>query len=265
MGLCFFLFLLISTFTIANAANACDRCLHQTKVAFFSTPNSLSSGACGYGSLATTFYGTHLAAAVPSIYKSGSGCGACFQMRCKDSKVCSKEGTQVIVTDLNKNNETDFVVSGRAFKAMANKGMANNLLKLGVVDVEYKRVPCDFKGKNLTVRVEESTKKPNYLALKFLYQGGQTEIVAVDIAKVGSSSWTYMTRNYGAVWDTSRAPTGPVQLRLLVTSGYDGKWIWAKTVLPADWTVGGVYDSGVQIDDIAQEGCGECDEQDWKS
>ncbi|MBD4020218.1 hypothetical protein GUI04_14635, partial [Xanthomonas citri pv. citri] len=90
-------------------------------------------------------------------------------------------------TDENKSNETDFVLSGRAFMAMANKNMGKNLLKLGVADVEYRRVPCDFKGKNLTVRVEESTQKPNYLALKFLYQGGQTEIVAVDIARVGSS------------------------------------------------------------------------------
>lgn len=169
----------------------------------------------------------------------------------------------MIVTDENKNNETDFVLSGRAFMAMANKDMGKSLLKLGVADVEYRRVPCDFKGKNLTVRVEESTQKPNYLALKFLYQGGQTEIVGVDIAQVGSSSWTYLTRSYGAVWDTSRAPAGALQLRLVVTSGYDGKWIWAKSVLPTDWKIGGVYDSGVQIDDIAQEGCGTCDEQIW--
>ncbi|KAJ0434429.1 putative rlpA-like protein, double-psi beta-barrel [Helianthus annuus] len=260
-NLCFLWLLLISV----SSTNACDRCLHQSKAAFFSTPSSLSSGACGYDSSASSLYGSHLAAAVGSIYKSGSGCGACFQVRCKDSKVCSKAGTQVIVTDLNKNNDTDFVMTPRAFMAMANKGMAHSLLKLGVADVEYKRVPCDYKGNNLTVRVEESTKKPNYLALKFLYQGGQTEIVGVDVAQVGSSSWTYMTRNYGAVWDTSRAPAGPLQLRLVVTSGYDGKWIWAKSVMPVDWTIGGVYDCGVQINDIAQEGCGECDDQNWKS
>nr|XP_043613065.1 expansin-like A1 [Erigeron canadensis] len=259
-NLCFLLFLVISI----SYTNACDRCLHQSKAAFFSTPSPLSSGACGYGSLATSFYGSHLAAAVPSIYKSGSGCGACFQVRCKDSKLCTKTGTQVIVTDLNKSNETDFVMSGRAFMAMANKGMGQKLLKLGVTDVEYKRVPCVYKGKNLTIRVEESTQKPNYLALKFLYQGGQTEIVGVDIAQVGSTSWTFLSRNYGAVWDTSRAPVGALQLRFVVTSGYDGKWIWAQSALPADWKVGGVYDSGVQIDDIAQEGCDQCDDQIWK-
>ena len=73
-----------------------------------------------------------------------------------------------------------------------------------------------------------------------------------------------MTRNYGAVWDTDRVPTGPLQLRLVVTGGYDGKWIWAKKVLPAEWKAGVVYDTGVQINDIAQEGCPKCDIGEWK-
>ena len=62
-----------------------------------------------------------------------------LQVRCKDSTLCTKTGTQVIVTDLNQSNETDLVLSSRAFMAMANKGMGQNLLKLGVADVEYKR------------------------------------------------------------------------------------------------------------------------------
>lgn len=62
-----------------------------------------------------------------------------LQVRCTDTKLCSKAGTQVIVTDLNKNNETDFVLSGRAFMALANKGMGQNLMKLGVANVEYRR------------------------------------------------------------------------------------------------------------------------------
>ena len=62
-----------------------------------------------------------------------------LQVRCLDGKVCSKSGTQVIVTDLNKNTETDLVLSSRAFMAMANKGMESNMLKLGAANVEYKR------------------------------------------------------------------------------------------------------------------------------
>ncbi|KAL2329182.1 hypothetical protein Fmac_022609 [Flemingia macrophylla] len=257
--LCFFLFLLPST------SSACDRCLHQSKASYFSKASALSSGACGYGSLALGLSGGHLAAAVPSLFKDGAGCGACFQIRCKNPTLCSKEGTTVVLTDLNHNNETDFVLSSRAFAAMAQKGMSQQILKIGIVDIEYKRVPCDYKKQNLAIRVEESSKKPDYLAIKFLYQGGQTEIVAVDVAEVGSSNWSYMSRNHGAVWDTSRVPKGALQFRLVVTAGYDGKWIWAKKVLPVDWKNGVLYDSGLQITDIAQEGCSPCDHGTWSS
>ncbi|TKY67789.1 Expansin A1 [Spatholobus suberectus] len=255
--LCFFLFLL------ASSATACDRCVHQSKAAYFSKASALSSGACGYGSLALGFSGGQLAASVASLFKDGAGCGACFQIRCKNPTLCNKAGTRVVLTDLNHNNQTDFVLSSRAFAAMAQKGMGQQILKLGIVDIEYKRVPCEYKNQNLAVRVEESSKKPDYLAIKFLYQGGQTEIVAVDVAQVGSSNWNFMSRNHGAVWDTSRVPQGALQFRLVVTAGYDGKWIWAQKVLPVDWKNGVVYDSGVQITDIAQEGCSPCDEGTW--
>ncbi|XP_071693740.1 expansin-like A2 [Rutidosis leptorrhynchoides] len=254
-----FIYFLFTLPIIASSTSGCDRCLHQTKAVLFTNASALSYGACGYGSSATSFYDGHLAAAIPSIFKSGSGCGACFQVRCMDKKMCSKSGTQVIVTDLNKNTQTELVLSSRALMSMANKGMEQNILKLGAANVEYKRVPCDYKGKNLAVRVEESSHKLQYLAIKFLYQGGQTEIVAVYIAKVGSTSWGYLSRKSGAIWETSRVPAGALQFRLVVTSGYDRKSIWAKSVLPADWNVGVVYDSGVQIDDIAEEGCGQCD------
>nr|XP_023892648.1 expansin-like A1 [Quercus suber]POE60551.1 expansin-like a1 [Quercus suber] len=254
----FFLFLLVSSST------ACDRCVHKTKVAYFSKASALSSGACGYGSLALGFNSGHLAAGVASLYKDGAGCGACFQIRCKNTSHCTKEGTIVTLTDLNRNNQTDFVFSSRAFMAMAQKGMGQDILKLGIVDVEYKRVPCQYKNQNLAVRVEESSQKPNYLAVKFLYQGGQTEIVGVDVAQVDSSNWGFMSHNYGAVWDTSRVPLGALQFRFVITAGYDGKYIWAQHVLPADWKSGVIYDSGVQFTDIAQEGCSPCNDETWK-
>lgn len=112
--------------------------------------------------------------------------------------------------------------------------------------------------------MEESSQKPHYLAVKVLYQGGQTEIVSIDVAQVGSSNWNFLTRNYGAVWDTSRVPAGALQFRFVVTGGFDGKWVWAKNVLPADWKAGVIYDTKVQISDIAQEGCSPCDDGTWK-
>uniref|UniRef100_A0A7N0V8E1 Expansin-like EG45 domain-containing protein n=1 Tax=Kalanchoe fedtschenkoi TaxID=63787 RepID=A0A7N0V8E1_KALFE len=159
---------------LVASVGACDRCLHQSKAAFFSSPAALNTGACGYGSLAIGFNGGHQAADAPSIFMDGAGCGACFQIRCKDPKVCSKTGTKIIVTDLNKSNKTDFVLSSRAFRAMANKGMDRELIRMGIADVEYRR-------QNLAVRVEDQARRHTYLAVKFLYQGGQTEIVGVDV------------------------------------------------------------------------------------
>ena len=43
------------------------------------------------------------------------------------------------MTDLNTNSKNDFVLSKRAFKAMANTGKDQDVLKLGIADVEYKR------------------------------------------------------------------------------------------------------------------------------
>jgi hypothetical protein len=80
---------------------------------------------------------------------------------------------------------------------------------------------------------------------------------------VGSSDWRFVTRVYGPVWSTDRAPVGPLQFRAVVTGGYDGKWVWAEQeVLPADWRSGQVYDTGVRIADVAREGCAKLDY--WK-
>ncbi|KFK30445.1 hypothetical protein AALP_AA7G262000 [Arabis alpina] len=258
-----FLFLVAVVFLFSSSANACDRCLHSSKAAYFSSASALSSGACAYGSLATGFFAGHIAAAVPSIYKDGSGCGACFQVRCNDPKLCNTKGTTVMVTDLNKSNKTDLVLSSRAFRAMAVVGADRNLLRQGIVDIQYRRVPCDYGNKKMQVRVEESSKKPNYLAIKLLYQGGQTEVVAIDIAQVGSSNWGYMTRSHGAVWVTDKVPTGALQFRFVFTAGYDGKMVWSPRVLPPNWEAGKIYDAGVQITDIAQEGCDSCDDHIW--
>lgn len=186
-------------------------------------------------------------------------------MRCKDAGLCSTRGVTVIVTDSNTGNGTDFALSAPAFAAMAKAGSADKLKESGLVDIEYKRVPCNYKKKNLSVRVEEGSQKPSNLKIKFLYQGGQTDIMAVDVARFGASNWQFMSRTHGPVWATDRAPAGPLQLRVVVTGGFDGKWVWArKEVLPSEWTVGRVYDTGVQITDIAQEGCSRCDDSEWK-
>ncbi|XP_039138520.1 expansin-like A2 [Dioscorea cayenensis subsp. rotundata] len=263
MNFSIFFFLIIS-FIVFSSTTACDRCVHKSKVSYFPSSSSLSAGACGYGSMAMSFNGGYVAASNPSLYRHGVGCGACFQIRCKN-KMCSTSGVKVILTDMSKSNTTSFVLAKPAFEALAKPGMASEMKNFSILDVAYKRIPCAYK-RNLSVIVEESSEKPSNLVIKFLFQGGQTDIVAVDVAQVGSSDWRYMTQSYnGPVWNTNRAPAGPLQMRMVVTGGYDGKWIWAdKQVIPIEWKIGSVYDLGVQISDIAQEGCSPCDTDEWK-
>lgn len=65
----------------------------------------------------------------------------------------------------------------------------------GEFDMFWHRIPCAYKNKNLLVRVEEWSQKPYYLALKFLYQGGQTEITRVEIAEVSFKTDQHKTNN----------------------------------------------------------------------
>uniref|UniRef100_A0ACD6AAI8 Uncharacterized protein n=1 Tax=Avena sativa TaxID=4498 RepID=A0ACD6AAI8_AVESA len=155
---------------------------------------------------------------------------------------------------------------------MTNRGAMPARRDGAAVDVDFRRIPCAYTDKNLSVKVEEaSVRSRGRLALRFLHQGGQTDIVAVEVAQAAvdgandssapsQTTWQYMTRREEGspgVWRTSRAPQGPLRLRVVITAGSGGKWLRSDgAVLPADWVPGGVYDTGLRVADVAASTCG---------
>lgn len=89
-----------------------------------------------------------------------------------------------MVTDYGEGDNTDFILSPRAYGKMSQSDTAAELYAYGVVEVEYKRIPCRYGGYKLQFKVQEHSKYPNYLAIVLLYASGQNEILAVEMWRV---------------------------------------------------------------------------------
>ncbi|KAJ1260810.1 hypothetical protein BS78_10G260800 [Paspalum vaginatum] len=244
-------------------------------------------GACGYGATvaATELSGGRggliAVAAGAEFFRDGAGCGACYQLRCRDRRVCGDDGVKVVVADAA--NRSGFLLPREAFAAMARRrrrGISSSddqLLPAGgldnnssVLQVDFRRVPCEYK-RDLAVQVvvegSRTRRRMRQLAIRFLYQGGQTEIAAVEIAQQAAVAgttpppWRPMSkarvRGAGVLWRSPRAPPpGPLRLRLVVTAGVGGKWLRAeRAVLPADWRPGEVHDTGIRVTEVALRTC----------
>ncbi|XP_057825110.2 expansin-like B1 [Cryptomeria japonica] len=225
--------------------------LFKSKATFYATSDGLGtpSGACGYGSFGRTLNGGQVAAA-SDLYKDGIGCGSCYQITCTNEELCTEEGVTIVVTDYGVGNGTEFIMSPTAYSKLAQPDKAKQLVSLGVIDIEYKGVSCKYPGYNLMIKIDESSKFPDYLAIQFWYQGGQKDILSIELSQEKNGEQkTEMKRNHGAVWDVVAPPKGALWVRFLA-GGYrrtSFEWITAANAIPANWEAGAIYDSGIQI------------------
>ncbi|XP_065879446.1 expansin-like B1 [Euphorbia lathyris] len=250
----FLLVVVSATYTNNLVDAACEDCVIQSRATYspISTGNGLSdSGACGFGSFGTTINDGDVSS-VSKLYRDGVGCGACYHVRCKYSKYCTSEGVRVVVTSSGSSHNTDFILSRQAFARMAlNSLAADALFSQGVVDIEYKRVSCSYPGKNITIKIDENSHPPHYLAFAIWYQQGNKDITAVLLCENEDWGCKILDRSYGGIWTTTSVPSGALSLRMLFSSeeGEDDEetWIIPLNTIPQDWKAGDTYDTGVQV------------------
>ncbi|KAB2632303.1 expansin-like B1 [Pyrus ussuriensis x Pyrus communis] len=232
-----------------SEAATCSDCFIHSRATYY--PNSeaqgTDSGACGFGSFGATLNGGDVSAA-SDLYRSGLGCGACYQVRCTNSAYCTDKGVTVVITDQGSSDGTDFIMSKQAFGRMAQSTeAAASLLSLGVIDIEYRRVSCSYPNKNITIKIDEHSNNPYYLAFVIWYQQGKKDITAVQLCETTNFVCVVLDRSIGAIWTTTSAPSGgPLQIRMLFSDD-DETWVVPPNTIPQDWKVGQTYDTGVQV------------------
>ncbi|KAF8688002.1 hypothetical protein HU200_042488 [Digitaria exilis] len=210
-------------------------------------------GACGYqDAVSQRPFRSMIAAGGPSLFNNGKGCGACYQIKCTGNRACSRRPVTVTITDSCPGGgactaeSAHFDMSGTAFGAMANRGMADRLRSAGILKIQYKRVPCNYNGLGINFKVDAGS-NPYYLAVLIMYMSGEGNIAAVDIMEDGCNSWTPMQQSWGAVWRVNSNNGQPLRapFSFRITSGSGKKKLVAKNAIPAGWGAGGTYNSRV--------------------
>ncbi|CAL1401722.1 unnamed protein product [Linum trigynum] len=209
----------------------------STRATYYASPNCFmfpSSGACGYGEFGRNVNDGNVAG-VSRLWKNDTGCGDCYQVRCKAPNVCSDDGLgrgrphglHPQPTRLRKDGASQL----RAGAVQVRRGGGG---------VHYKRIPCRYAGYNIVFKVKEHSKYPDYLA-------GQYDVTAVDIWQEDCKQWRGMRRAYGAVFDVVTPPKCELRVRFQLVSSVETTWLESKIAIPGEWKAGATYDSNVQL------------------
>ncbi|XP_073133114.1 expansin-A18-like [Henckelia pumila] len=205
-------------------------------------------GACGYGNVYSSGYGSQTAALSSVLFNNGYGCGQCFQLMCVNSKWCYKGYTTITATNLCPPNwglpsnnggwcnppRTHFDMSPAAFLKIAQP-------KAGIVPVTYRRVPCARRG-GLRFNFQGN----GYWLLVYVMNvagGGDVSGMAVKGSKTG---WINMSHNWGASYQAF-ATLGGQSLSFKITSYTNHETVIAYNVAPANWQAGMTYSTYVNF------------------
>ncbi|KAK4385557.1 Expansin-B4 [Sesamum angolense] len=185
-----------------------------------------------------------------NLFKSGKGCGSCYQVKCLQHAACSGFPITVTITDEcpgNCNSDPiHFDLSGKAMGYLAKPGQADALRSAGGINIQYQRVPCYYKGTSITFRIDTGS-NPYYLAFVTEYINGDGEIGSIELLPSNSRNPLFMKQVFGATWkaDIPSGIKGPYSVR--ITSLESRKTVTAYNAIPENWLPGKYYISNVNF------------------
>lgn len=202
-------------------------------------------GACGYGDLYSTGYGTNTVAISSALFDRGLACGACYQVKCAGgASECHSDSPaiQVTVTNFCPPNPSlpdnnggwcnlplhHFDMSEPAFQQIAT-------YKSAIVPVIYRRTTCMKTG-----GIRFTMSGHNFMNLVLVTNvGGMGDVQSVYI-RGSKTKWVAMTRNFGQIWQ-STVNMSEQSLSFMVTTS-DGQTVVSNEVAPPDWAFGQTYE-----------------------
>ncbi|KAG6541863.1 hypothetical protein Mapa_016691 [Marchantia paleacea] len=204
-------------------------------------------GACGYGNLISRGYGLYTSALSSTLFNNGLTCGACFELRCNaaSSMMCHATAGSIRVTATNlcpenlatpikdgrwcNPSQLQFDVAHSAFQMLAKP-------MVGVIPIQYRRVPCEKKG-----GVRFTLNGNSWFNLVLVHNvGGDGNVVAVQL-KGSRTSWSTMKQSWGQNWELRENLQGQVLSFRIITEF--GKTLVLPDVAEANWRFGQTYES----------------------
>ncbi|RRT33200.1 hypothetical protein B296_00058453 [Ensete ventricosum] len=207
-------------------------------------------GACGYGNLFSTGYGTATAALSSTLFKDGFACGTCYQIRCRGSPHCYGSFPIITVTGTNlcppnwaqpSDNGGWCNPPRRHFDLSKPAFMQIAYWRAGIVPVMYRRVPCVRKG-----GIRFLLQGNEYWLLAFVTNvGGEGDVGSMWV-KGSNTDWMRMSHNWGASFQAFSRLVGQ-SLSFKITSYTTRKTIIATDVAPSTWYLGMTYEADVNF------------------
>ncbi|XP_020164238.1 expansin-B2 [Aegilops tauschii subsp. strangulata] len=227
------------------------------KATWYGAPNGAgpddNGGACGFKIVNQYPISSMGACGNEPIFAGGEGCGMCYEIKCEYSNnpSCSGQPRRIVITDMNYYPVARYHLdlSGTAFGSMARYGLNDRLRHAGIIDMQFRRVPCNFPGMKVTFHVQRGS-NPNYLAVLVEYVNVDGTVVRMELMQTingrPTGYWQDMRRSWGSIWrmDTNRRLQGPFAIRITSDTG---KTLVANNAIPAYWQPDHAYWSNLQF------------------